>query len=78
MQANKKPLGYSTRIVCTDGSTLSVQFPYSKRDIFLTNDLNNNIAFYSPLVFNESIDTLNKKQKSSFQFDFYSLMDKSN
>ena len=35
-----------SQIVCTDGSTLIIDFPYKKRNLFLTNDLKN-MAYYS-------------------------------
>ena len=49
MKHNKIP-SYSTKIVCSDGSTVEVNFPYEKSNIFLNNDFKNNPAFISPLL----------------------------
>lgn len=74
MQTNKKPFSYHTRVVCTDGSTLLVLFPYAKPDFFLINDLNNNSAFYPPSILKHSLKSSYQKNQNSFKFDFYSLM----
>jgi hypothetical protein len=75
MKHNKIP-SYLTKVVCTDGSTFNIDFPYEKNDIFLTNDLKNNTAYLSPLLNNDSRGTVQKSKQKSLQFDFYSLMDK--
>jgi hypothetical protein len=75
MKHNKIP-AYSTRVVCTDGSSIHIDFPYQKNDIFLTNDLKNNTHYLSPLLNNDSRGTVQKAKQKALQFDFYSLMGK--
>ena len=75
MKHNKIP-SYSTKIVCSDGSTVEVNFPYEKSNIFLNNDFKNNPAFISPLLSKYSRGYSQKIKQKSLQFDFYSLMDK--
>jgi len=72
----KKIPSYFTKVVCTDGSTLNIEFPYVKNNIFLTNDLKNNTAYLSPLLNNDNRGTVQKSKQKSLQFDFYSLVNK--
>jgi len=73
---HKKTPSYLTQIVCTDGSTFSIEFPYQKKNIFLTNDLKNNTMYLSPLLNNDNRGTVQKAKQKALQFDFYSLMNK--
>jgi len=75
MKYNKIP-SYLTKVVCTDGSTINVDFPYEKSNIFLNNDFNNNPFYISPLLVKDNRGSNQKTKQKSLQFDFYSLMNK--
>ena len=74
MRFNKKIFKYKTNVVCTDGSTINIDFPYQKNDIYLTMDLKNNPFYLSS--FNENIDTTRKLKQKGYEFDFYKLIQK--
>jgi hypothetical protein len=65
-----------TRIVCDDGSTFFIGFPYEKRNIYLTVDLTNNSSYLSPKKFQKDRPKLQKAKQKALQFDFYSLLNK--
>lgn len=73
---NTRIPSYISKIICTDGSTVKIKFPFNKSDIFLTNDLKNNSLFFSPNLINNSRTSTQKVKQKSLQFDFYSLMNK--
>jgi len=73
---HNKISSYLTKVVCSDGSTVDINFPYVKNDIFLTTDLKNNIAYLSPLLNKDTRGSSSKVKQKSLQFDFYSLMNK--
>ena len=75
MKHNKIP-SYLTKVVCSDGSTVDINFTYVKNDIFLTTNLKNNIAYLSPLLNKDTRGSSSKVKQKSLQFDFYSLMNK--
>ncbi len=63
MKYNKIP-SYLTKVVCTDGSTINVDFPYEKSNIFLNNDFNNNPFFISPLLVKDNRGSIKKLNKN--------------
>lgn len=74
----KKIPTYKTQAICSDGSVINVSFPYSKKRLFLTNDLKNNSHYLSPLrveSFSKN-DKMQKLGKNKFGFQFFSLIDK--
>lgn len=75
MKHNKIPK-YSTKVICTDGSTVEINFPYEKSAVFLNNDFKNNPFFLSSFLMNDSRGSAQKTKQKSLQFDFYSLMNK--
>lgn len=70
MKKNKHTPSFQTRIICTDGSTLDINFLYPKKEISLVTDLLN-VSTYIGLKKKKDIHEANKKKKS---FDFYSLI----
>ena len=76
MKKNSFKNTYKTRIICEDGSTLFLDFPYKKKNIYLTTDLTNNPLYKSSLKMRgDSIKNQHSKQEA-FQFDFHSLINK--
>ena len=73
MKNSKKSPMYSTRVICTDGSTVQIDFPFDKNDIFLMNDLKNNPLYVTPLKDKGLRDSHKTKQKS-LRFDFFTLL----
>jgi len=69
MKSNKKIPHYKTQLVCTDGSTFYIDLPFSRTEIFLSNDLRNNTS-YRKIYSNKDTFTT----KSTKKFDFYSLI----
>ena len=67
---------YTSRIVCTDGSTFNINYPFAKNDVFLVTDLKNNPMYLSPLKKEDKLDTRFKAKQKSLQFDFMALLDK--
>ena len=41
MKYNQSPPSFKTRVISTDGSSISIEFPYPKKELFLMNDLKN-------------------------------------
>lgn len=74
MRFNKKIFKNKTNVVCTDGSTIQIDFPYKKNDIYLTTDLKNNTSYLSP--FNENSETNQRFKQKGYEFDFYDLIQK--
>jgi len=73
MKNSKRIPTHNTRVVCTDGSTINIDFPFSKNDIFLMNDLKNNPHYFAPsqLI---NVRDLSKTKQKSLQFDFFTLL----
>lgn len=76
MKYTKRTPEYSTQIVCTDGSTLAMDYLFQKNDVFLITDLNNNSAYKSPKKSSEKVESRFKTKQKSLQFDFMKLVKK--
>ena len=74
MKNTKRIPRYATRIVCTDGSTFNIDYPFSKNDVFLVTDLNNNPTYLSPFKQSDLQDSRFKTKQKSLQFDFMKLL----
>jgi len=74
MKNTKRIPRYATRVVCTNGSTFKLDYPFSKNDVYLVNDLNNNPTYVSPFKQNDSQDSRFKTKQKSLQFDFMKLL----
>ena len=73
MKKNTKSLNYQTCVVNTDGSTISLNFPYKRKHIFLINDFCTNPLFKSPYTPSEGV--LKVKDKNKYlNFDFKNLV----
>jgi len=64
------------RIVCTDGSTFNINYPFVKNDVFLVTDLKNSPMYLSPFKSEDKLDIRFKAKQKSLQFDFMALLDK--
>lgn len=69
MKSNKKISHFKTQLICTDGSTFSLELPFLRTEIFLSNDLRNNIS-YKKIDSNKD----NLIKNNTKKFDFYSLI----
>lgn len=74
MKHIKRTPEYSTQVVCTDGSTLTLDYLFAKNDVFLINDLNNNSIYLSPYKGKEKIESRSKIKQKSLRFDFMQLV----
>jgi hypothetical protein len=73
MKNSKRSPMHATRVVCTDGSTINIDFPFNKNDIFLMNDLKNNPLYLTPLK-DTGLRDLHKAKQKSLRFDFFTLL----
>jgi len=73
MKNTKRSPMQKTRFVCTDGSTIYVDFPFNKNDTFLMNDLKNNPSYLTPLK-TIGLRDLHKAKQKSLRFDFFTLL----
>lgn len=75
MKKSKIPYYPSTTIICTDGSTLEVNFPYLKNDFYINPDIKSN-PIWLPTTTDIELDGLaNKSSKfKNYEFDFESLV----
>ena len=66
---------YLAQVICTDGSVIDLDFPYTKKPIFLTNDLKNTFIYSSPFNKNlKAIDTNKSNKFKNFNFNFHTLL----
>jgi len=70
MKYNQTSPSFKTKTISTDGSSISIEFPYPKKELFLMNDLKNMPLYLSPKK--KEIDR--EFTKKSVSFDFYSLI----
>ena len=68
---------YSTQVICTDGSSLKMDYLFAKNDVFLITDLKNNPLYISPYKTNLKQESRVKVKQKSLQFDFMKLVKKS-
>ena len=75
MKRSKIPYYPSTTIICTDGSTLNVDFPYVKNDFYINPDIKSN-PIWLPMTTDIELDGLaNKSTKfEKYEFNFESLV----
>ena len=64
MKYNQSPPSFKTRVISTDGSSISIEFPYPKKELFLMNDLKNIPLYLSQ----KKKDSDSKKRKTSSSF----------
>lgn len=76
MKYTKSTPEYSTQVICTNGSTLTLDYLFQKNDVFLITDFNNNPNYNSPKKKLDKVDSRVKTKQKSLQFDFMKLVKK--
>ena len=79
MKKNKNNCAANGLLIGTDGSTLNIELPYAKTNLFVNPDLKSN-PLWLPETEGEHLRELNKKSTKfkNYEFSFSTLVDSSN
>jgi hypothetical protein len=75
MKRTNIPYYPRTNVICTDGSTININFPYSKSEFYFNPDIKSNVVWL-PTAVDVELEGLSGKSKkfANYEFDFESLV----